>query len=107
MSDLCPVCGGVLQISYTITFEQGLPKAMSHSEMPDNWRLCLGHPDINDKAWLQHLAYAFYTADFDATDLSLGRPRLVWDELEEHEQTTYIRYAKVAMRLMRGKEMPS
>lgn len=52
-------------------------------------------PEDSDE---QHLAYAFYIADFDATDPRLGHPRLVWGELEEPEQAAYLRYARIAMR---------
>jgi hypothetical protein len=100
--NFCPICGGVLQIAYTITFEQCLPKSMQHSEMSENWRLCPGHPLLKlDDEQLRRLAYAFYMADFAATDSQLGRPRLVWNELEEHERAMYMRYAKAAMRFLR------
>lgn len=48
-NNICPVCGGVLHVTYTITFEQCLPKAMEHSPMPDNWHFCPGHTELQGK----------------------------------------------------------
>lgn len=47
--NLCPVCGGILQISYTFTLEQCMPRAMSHSPVSEGQRLCSGHPDTDGR----------------------------------------------------------
>lgn len=40
-NELCPVCGGILRVDFTITFFKGGPYEMKVSDMS---RMCHGHP---------------------------------------------------------------
>lgn len=46
--NICPRCGGVLRVEYTIAFEEGAPREIrvNAHELPTEaaWRLCPGHP---------------------------------------------------------------
>lgn len=53
-SNICPQCGGVIRLEYTITFERCTPKEMrvgpdNLSLNPSPFKLCPGHPDPTSK----------------------------------------------------------
>lgn len=64
MDNICKICGGVLQVTYTITFNGCVPKSMSYepSPFPENGRLCPGH-SVRDTTIIEELTKGLLTQD--------------------------------------------
>lgn len=97
-SNVCPICSGVVQVAYTITFEQCKPTTMRVNP-PEIERFCMGHQKPDYDAYMavacdvvdELMAYTGYNyaGPFWGDDVAISRLATAIKRAVEHMQAGF------------------